>query len=98
MASPLQPSKPSSRWGSFLQQAVAGVESKLDTILADGDDAASRNARGASTYSIAGSEQKPEQPGLKSAMVALPIAVGPEKSRFQNIDVLSRFEQFADCK
>ncbi|KAL6858614.1 TATA element modulatory factor 1 TATA binding domain-containing protein, partial [Trichoderma novae-zelandiae] len=28
----------SSRWGSFLQQAVAGVESRLDTILAEGDD------------------------------------------------------------
>ena len=29
--------KSSSRWGSFLQQAVAGVESRLDTILADTD-------------------------------------------------------------
>lgn len=26
------------RWGSFLQQAVAGVESRLDNILAEGDD------------------------------------------------------------
>ncbi|KAI9766089.1 MAG: hypothetical protein M1840_006796 [Geoglossum simile] len=80
MASPPQPPKPSSRWGSFLQQAVAGVESKLDTILADGDDAVSKNASGAGTYSIAGSEQKPEQPGLKSAMMALPVAAGPEKN------------------
>lgn len=31
-------SKQASRWGSLLQQAVAGVESKLDTILADGDE------------------------------------------------------------
>lgn len=30
------PTKQSSRWGSFLQQAVAGVESRLDNILADG--------------------------------------------------------------
>ncbi|KAJ4860171.1 TATA element modulatory factor 1 TATA binding domain-containing protein [Trichoderma breve] len=30
------------RWGSFLQQAVAGVESRLDNILAEGDD--DRNA------------------------------------------------------
>ncbi|OTA07099.1 transcriptional regulator [Trichoderma parareesei] len=30
--------KASSRWGSFLQQAVAGVESRLDTILAESDD------------------------------------------------------------
>lgn len=28
----------SSRWGSFLQQAVAGVESRLDNILAEGID------------------------------------------------------------
>lgn len=34
------PAKQSSRWGNFLQQAVAGVESRLDTILADGDEAA----------------------------------------------------------
>jgi len=31
-------SKQASRWGSLLQQAVAGVESRLDTILADGDE------------------------------------------------------------
>ncbi|KAI1840499.1 hypothetical protein JX266_013285 [Neoarthrinium moseri] len=31
------PSKPSSRWGSFLSQAVAGVEARLDTILAEED-------------------------------------------------------------
>ena len=31
-------SKSSSRWGSFFQQAVAGVESRLDVILADGDE------------------------------------------------------------
>jgi len=30
------PSKSTSRWGSLLQQAVAGVESRLDNILADG--------------------------------------------------------------
>jgi TolA-binding protein len=29
------PNKSSSRWGSFLSQAVAGVESRLDNILAD---------------------------------------------------------------
>ncbi|PTB39717.1 uncharacterized protein TrAFT101_007507 [Trichoderma asperellum] len=32
------PGKQASRWGSFLQQAVAGVESRLDTILAESDD------------------------------------------------------------
>ncbi|CAD6503575.1 BgTH12-03235 [Blumeria graminis f. sp. triticale] len=32
------PSKQASRWGSLLQQAVAGVESRLDNILAEGTD------------------------------------------------------------
>lgn len=32
------PTKQTSRWGSFLQQAVAGVESRLDNILTDADD------------------------------------------------------------
>lgn len=32
------PGKQSSRWGAFLQQAVAGVESRLDTILAEGQE------------------------------------------------------------
>jgi hypothetical protein len=31
------PGKQASRWGSFLQQAVAGIESNLDNILS-GDD------------------------------------------------------------
>ncbi len=33
------PGKPS-RWGSLLSQAVAGVEARLDNILADNDDVA----------------------------------------------------------
>lgn len=36
MAAPTKQA-PSSRWGSFLQQAVAGVESRLDNILAEGE-------------------------------------------------------------
>ncbi len=32
--------KQSSRWGSLLQGAVAGIESRLDTILADSEDTA----------------------------------------------------------
>ncbi|KAI9749937.1 MAG: hypothetical protein M4579_006672 [Chaenotheca gracillima] len=39
MTSQSKSSKQSSRWGSFLQQAVAGVESRLDTILAEGETA-----------------------------------------------------------
>lgn len=44
MASPPPTTKSSSRWGSFLQQAVAGVESRLDTILAD-DDTPSKDSK-----------------------------------------------------
>ena len=29
------PAKQTSRWGTFLSQAVAGVESRLDNILAE---------------------------------------------------------------
>ncbi|KAI9864920.1 MAG: hypothetical protein M1813_002691 [Trichoglossum hirsutum] len=80
MASQPQAPKPSSRWGSFLQQAVAGVESKLDTILADGDDIASKNVnvKGGSTTTA---ESKSEQPVLMPAMMALPASttVGSEK-------------------
>ena len=36
-AHPKSQSKSTSRWGSLLQQAVAGVESRLDNILADED-------------------------------------------------------------
>lgn len=38
------PSKQASRWGSFLQQAVAGVESRLDNILAEPTDEAVKPA------------------------------------------------------
>ncbi|OLN92905.1 Protein sgm1 [Colletotrichum chlorophyti] len=39
----------SSRWGSFLQQAVAGVEARLDNILAEGDPNQPQTAQAAST-------------------------------------------------
>ncbi|KAH0424779.1 m protein repeat protein [Colletotrichum camelliae] len=42
----------SSRWGSFLQQAVAGVEARLDNILAEGEN---------------GSLQQPGQPSQRPA-------------------------------
>jgi uncharacterized coiled-coil protein SlyX len=54
-------SKPS-RWGSFLQQAVADVEARLDTILTDGDDApgTSNMHRGA-----AASQVTPPEPSIQ---------------------------------
>lgn len=48
------PAKQNSRWGSFLQQAVAGVESRLDTILAEGGDDVSKPAKAIPTPSNAG--------------------------------------------
>lgn len=59
MASPAK--QASSRWGSFLSQAVAGVEAKLDTILADDyDDAAqqSKESKPAATPPPAASPAK----------------------------------------
>lgn len=32
-----QPAKSNSRWGSFLTQAVAGMEAHLDSMLAEGE-------------------------------------------------------------
>ncbi|KAI4144563.1 MAG: hypothetical protein LQ340_006603 [Diploschistes diacapsis] len=37
--------KPASKWGSFFQQAVAGVESRLDTILAEDEQPSSSSKR-----------------------------------------------------
>lgn len=59
--------KPSSRWGSFL----AGVESRLDTILADED------RQGPPAKAEGGTQ---EQPGKKDGM-AVPPAAKPTSSR-----------------
>ncbi|KAF3483222.1 M protein repeat protein [Arthroderma uncinatum] len=64
-----------SKWkvGSFLQQAVAGVESRLDTILADNDSEAAQNAD-------KGEKLAEKQPGLRAGMS--PAASGsPSLSR-----------------
>ncbi|MCJ1405383.1 hypothetical protein MMC11_008611 [Xylographa trunciseda] len=58
MAASSAQSKSSSRWGSFLQQAVAGVESRLDNILADGD----------SSTTVALGKEDVDQPGKRAAM------------------------------
>jgi hypothetical protein len=49
------------RWGSILQQAVAGVESKLDTLLTEGE-----GVLGQSTGS--GDGTGTQQPALKQGM------------------------------
>lgn len=50
----------SSRWGSFLQQAVAGVESRLDNILGEVEDAPSA----ASTPAITPISPKASENGM----------------------------------
>ena len=61
MASGPGTSKQSSRWGSFLQQAVAGVESRLDTILAEPEHVPQPT------------KPTTEQPALKGGMSATPL-------------------------
>jgi len=48
-----------SRWGSFLQQAVAGVEARLDTILAEGDSASNSPRASASDPSSVENRSRP---------------------------------------
>ncbi|KAH7326703.1 TATA element modulatory factor 1 TATA binding-domain-containing protein [Stachybotrys elegans] len=53
MAAPAKTPASSNRWGSFLSQAVAGVESRLDNMLGDADDGT------ASAASSQGHSRKP---------------------------------------
>ena len=53
------PAKTTSRWGSFLQQAVAGVESRLDTILADEDGATKSQGNASEQEANVGSGPSP---------------------------------------
>ncbi|KAI0196226.1 TATA element modulatory factor 1 TATA binding-domain-containing protein [Xylaria flabelliformis] len=56
-------SQKSSRWGSFLSQAVAGVEARLDTILAEDD-----GSKASSTPAVVpNTSQAPPTPPTRSA-------------------------------
>ena len=55
MASPSKSVKSSSRW-NFIQQAVASVESKLDTILGDEEESSKK-----ATAEVQESRNKPAQ-------------------------------------
>ncbi|KAK4127136.1 hypothetical protein N657DRAFT_653451 [Parathielavia appendiculata] len=48
-----------SRWGSFLSQAVAGVEARLDTILADNDEGAAQQKEPKPTIPASSAKQSP---------------------------------------
>lgn len=67
--------KQSSRWGSFFQQAVAGIESNLDTILAGEDMPQGANqAVGGASKTETRMLSLPPDPGLVRDLVpnALP--------------------------
>ncbi|EGE80677.1 hypothetical protein RJZ56_003146 [Blastomyces dermatitidis] len=73
MSTNTQPTK-QSRWGGFLQQAIAGVESRLDTILADQDE------EDVAKDADKGSKQ-PGQPSLQGGMsFAKPVSPAPSRS------------------
>ncbi|KAK3363024.1 TATA element modulatory factor 1 TATA binding-domain-containing protein [Lasiosphaeria hispida] len=66
MAAPAR--QASSRWGSFLSQAVAGVEARLDNILADAENEA------------AGQPQQPKPSSAASSTSPVKSSPGPSRS------------------
>lgn len=72
MSSSQQPSK-TSRWGSLLQQAVAGVESRLDTILTDADGPPSKPAKAPETIA--------QQPTRRETLTATPSSLKVEEGK-----------------
>ncbi|KAH0596455.1 hypothetical protein MHUMG1_05572 [Metarhizium humberi] len=73
-----------SRWGSFLSQAVAGVESRLDNILADPEEARAQDASATSAASPAGSASVEPTTTIQqqsSKQLALPAKPSPGNSR-----------------
>ncbi|MCJ1380501.1 hypothetical protein MMC17_003606 [Xylographa soralifera] len=68
MAAQSSQPKSTSRWGSLLQQAVAGVESRLDNILADDDSSTTVTVR----------KDAVNHPGQRAAMtMTIPITASP---------------------
>ncbi|KAF7543384.1 hypothetical protein G7Z17_g10785 [Cylindrodendrum hubeiense] len=67
MAAPGKPS--SSRWGSFISQAVAGVESRLDNMLTEGEEAERLRQLQASQKPVAATKPAPQpaQPAANPA-------------------------------
>ncbi|KAI9801951.1 MAG: hypothetical protein M1825_003006 [Sarcosagium campestre] len=77
MASP-PPARQGSRWSSLLQQAVAGVESRLDTILAEEDSAGAtvRSSDGKGSQSA-----RTRSPSITQALKADNGSVGADPPR-----------------
>ncbi|PSK37460.1 hypothetical protein B9Z65_2202 [Elsinoe australis] len=78
MATNQQKAKQSSRWGSLLSGAVAGLESRLDTILTD-DNEASAKSRIADAEAKAAAAKLKEEASLQAP--AQNVSRSPSKSR-----------------
>lgn len=63
MSAPAQKPKQPSRWGSLLQGAVAGIESRLDTILAEDDQASARSRQAEAEAKQAAAEKAAAEKG-----------------------------------
>jgi hypothetical protein len=72
-----QPSK-ASRWGSLLQQAVAGVESRLDTILAEPDSSPKKEVDSNSQQQ----QQQQQQRVQKDSLSAVPPSLKAENGKY----------------
>ncbi|KPM40013.1 hypothetical protein AK830_g6572 [Neonectria ditissima] len=60
----------SSRWGSFLSQAVAGVESRLDNMLTEGEEAERQRQQGLAKTGAASKASQPAQQAKPAAKPA----------------------------
>ncbi|KAI9727509.1 MAG: hypothetical protein M1828_006451 [Chrysothrix sp. TS-e1954] len=89
-----QPTKPKqgSKWGSLLSGAVAGLESRLDTILAEEGTAAARNAQVAERARSATEAQRSGSPGASrpSTDVSRSTSIKRTNARLQSSPVQNR--------
>jgi hypothetical protein len=95
------PTKSTSRWGSLLQQAVAGVESRLDNILAEGAGEAGVGEEGlqvkkAPVATPPPAAAKPESSMLRANHYLYTITNGLVLQAL--LERLPRTEQTTDCK
>lgn len=67
----------SSKWGSFLSQAVAGVESRLDNMLAETDDDARPHGPASRSSSMPVQPVTPARPSPGPSLFSFSSAVRP---------------------
>lgn len=66
------PSKQGSRWGGFLSGAVAGLESRLDTILGEDDQASAKQRAAEQAAREAALQKKAAEDAQRNAVKAEP--------------------------